>query len=530
MRIIKICLTFFLAISFTNCKSQVRENSTASSITQNKPNILIIYPDQLRRYSAGFWSEDNYSKHVVGKADPVITPNIDKLAKNGVVFTNAISNFPLCSPARGMLLTGMYPEQNGIWNNCHKNRDDSLKDDVVTITDLFYEAGYNTAYFGKCHWLKNDPLFDNNGNYVGKTENPGGHYLNNYDTYVPPGKSRHHIEYFYQSVKDVHFDPLVFSNDPNTIDGKKDGDLYQPKIFSVKNEAQKIVAYLQNKNGQRDSKKPFCMIWSINPPHNPWDDKNTDMDMLHKYYDVDKYPQIDETLVVRDNVDLNSNNSKHARHYFANVTSVDKYIGEVIDYLQEIGELDNTIVIVSSDHGEMLGSHGQQGKNVPELESYAIPFIVHWPKQLQAGIADVLFSVPDVLPSIMGLAGLKNKIPKEVQGNDFADLIKNEASNTVKKPEAALFMLSKYRGVITNRYALYLKKEGKTDFNSLEDISIDNGFLYDNVKDPYQLNKIILKDNPTVATALLVQLGKLLKKNNDPWYQKKFYSSLIPYN
>jgi arylsulfatase A-like enzyme len=220
----------------------------------------------------------------------------------------------------------------------------------------------------------------------------------------------------------------------------------------------------------------------------------------------------------------------HARHYFANVTSVDKYIGEVIDYLQEIGELDNTIIIVSSDHGEMLGSHGQQGKNLPELESYAIPFIVHWPNKLHSGITDVLFGVPDVLPTIMGLAGLGNKIPNEVEGNDFSELIKNEASNTtVKKPEAVLFMLSKYRGVITNRYALYLKKQNTEDFSNLEDISIENGFLYDNVADPYQVNKIRLKDKPIVAKDLFIQLGKLLKKTNDPWYQKKLYGEFIPY-
>ena len=354
---LKNTLLIVISLLLLSCKSEVKKEVAS---TTKKPNILIVFPDQLRRYSAGFWSEENYKKHVVGKPDPVLTPTIDKLAKNGVVFTQAVSNYPLCSPYRGMMLSGMYPEQNGIWNNCKKGREHSLKDDIATIPDLFFKAGYNTSYFGKCHWLKTEPLFDENGNYQGTTEAPGGHYVNTYDTYIPPGK-RHNIEYFYQALKDEHFNPRIYSNDPSTIEGKKDGELHLPKVFSAKNEAEKIIKYLKNENGQRNADKPFCMIWSMNPPHNPWDDENTDMETLHKHYDTDKFPEIDNKLVVRKNADLKVAN--YARHYYANVTSADNYIGQVIDELEKMGELDNTIVMFSSDHGEMLGSHSRTGKN-----------------------------------------------------------------------------------------------------------------------------------------------------------------------
>ena len=80
--------------------------------------------------------------------------------------------------------------------------------------------------------------------------------------------------------------------------------------------------------GQRDSDKPFCMIWSMNPPHNPWDEKNTDMDALHAHYDTDKFPEIDDAMIVRKNADKEV--AKYARHYYANVTSSDKYIGLVM--------------------------------------------------------------------------------------------------------------------------------------------------------------------------------------------------------
>ncbi|WP_366186143.1 sulfatase [Flavobacterium ovatum] len=517
-------LGIYLLFAFVSISSQSQIKKKA--VVATKPNILIIFPDQLRRYSAGFWSEAPYRQHVIGKPDPVVTPTIDKLAKNGVVVTKGISNFPLCSPYRGMLLSGMYPEQNGIWNNCKKDRDESLKDDVQTITDLFYGAGYNTAYFGKCHWLKNEPLFDTKGNYKGTLEAPGGNYVNEYDTYIPTGVKRHHIEYFYQALKDEHFNPHIYSSDPAAIDGKKDGELFLPKIYSPKNEAAKIVDYLKNDRNQRDTSKPFCMIWAMNPPHNPWDEKNTDMDMLHQYYDTDKFPKLDTSLVVRENADLKVAN--YARHYFANVTSSDAYMGVVIEELERMGALDNTIVIFTSDHGEMLGSHGHEGKNYIEMESMAIPFVVHWPKGLKAGIQDLMLSAPDVLPTAMGLAGLSQQIPNTVQGTNFSDLLQNPKTTTVKKPEAILLMLGNSRGVLTDRYTLCIE-ENKTPWDKKEVKDLARTFIYDNKNDPYQLKKISFKEQPEVAKKLLVQLGEKLKMANDPWYKSKKYNDLIPY-
>lgn len=523
-----LCFSIISVLLF-NCRTKtekIEPAKTHTSVTEKKPNILIIYVDQLRRYSAGFWSEKKYKDHVQGRPDPVITPHIDKLAKNGTVFTNAVSNYPLCSPARGMLLSGMYPEQNGIWNNCRKDRDDSLRDDIPTMTDLFYQAGYNTAYFGKTHWHKNDPLFDENSTYIGTTAAPGGHYMNTYDTYIPPGKSRHSIEYWYQSIRDLHYDPLVYSNDSSAILGKKDGELHKPKIFSPKNEARLIQSYLQNENAMRDTLKPFFIMWSINPPHNPWSNSNTDMESLKKNYDVDKFPQID-SLLVRENADFKVGN--YARHYFANVTSVDNYIGEVLYHLEEIDELDNTIVILSADHGEMLGSHSRKGKNTFETESLTVPLIIHWPKKLKDGqINDVLFSVTDILPTTMAMAGLKDQIPDSVEGKDFSKLVLNTSVSTIKKPEGVLLLLGNSRGILSERYTLCLK-QNKKPWDTKEGRELEAAYLYDNTEDPYQLTKIELDQLPEVSNALLTILGKELKRTNDPWYQKRLFSNIIVY-
>ncbi|MEC3907172.1 sulfatase [Tamlana sp. 2201CG12-4] len=510
-------IILFVFLTFVGCASleQNKKEKIIKRVSDN-PNILIILPDQLRRYSAGFWTEDYYKKSVVGKSDPVVTPTIDRLAKNGVVFTNGISNFPLCSPYRGMLMSGMYPEQNGIWNNCRIGRNESLRDDIATITDLFYKAGYNTSYFGKLHWLKPEPLFDENGNYIGTADEPGGHYVNQYDTYVPPGKARHSIEYFYQSLKDSHKNPLTYSNDPKAVNGKKDGELYQPKQFSSKIEAEKIIEYLQNKNNVRDTNKPFCMMWSLNPPHSPWEDQHTEMDVLKAHYDTDKYPTI-ASLVLRENAQTEK--AKHVRHYFAHVTSVDNYIGKVLEALERQGVLDNTIVVFTSDHGEMLGSHGLKSKNVIKTEALAIPLIIHWPKGIKSGINGILFGAPDILPTLMGLAGLEKNIPKEVQGINFAELIKDQSTKNIQKPESILLMLNSARGIMTERYILSVEedKEGVSTY------------IYDNLKDPYQFVKLPLDDHPKLSERLLKELASQLKKTNDPWFKHKEHAELIPY-
>ncbi|MEO1012503.1 MAG: sulfatase, partial [Bacteroidota bacterium] len=508
------------------CKEE--QKAEVSEVQDKSPNVLIIYPDQLRRYSAGFWSEAKYREYTIGKPDPVETPNMDRLAKNGVVFSNAISNFPLCSPARGMFLTGRFPEQNGIWNNCRVGREESLHDDLPAITDIFYEAGYNTAYFGKCHWLKNDPLFDKDGNYVGSNQHPGGHHTHRFDTYIPPGKSRHSIEYFYQSLtKNTHYDPVVFSSDPHAIMGKKDGEIHQVKAFSAKDESEKIISYLNNHNKVRDPNKPFFIMWATYPPHNPWDDENTDMGILEKYYGLDRFPELD-SLVVRDNADLEV--AKYARHYFAIVTSVDFYIGSVIRELEKMGELDNTIVILSSDHGEMLGSHGRKGKNTLKTEALGIPFIIHWPNGLKGGeINDMLFGVPDVLPTTLSLAGLKKSIPDNLEGMDFSSSLLTTQNMDFQEPQGILIILRNAKGIHTKRYTLCIE-ENKELWETKQVAELNGAYLYDNQSDPYQQEKIPLDQKPEIARSLLGLLGQELKRSNDPWYQERKYSGVIIYD
>lgn len=505
MRNLSLFILFlFSALLFTSCET--KKEATP-------PNVIFIFPDQYRSTSIGFWSQADNARYLQGAPDPVHTPNIDKLARGGVIFSRAVSNFPLCSPYRGMLMSGMFPDNNGLTGNCRSDRDLQLRTDAECITDVFAGAGYNVSYFGKCHWQKTEPLFDKNGNYVGSLEEPGGHLLNRYDTYVPPGPDRHSIDYFFQALKDEHFNPRVFSNDPKAIEGKKDGELYMPKRFSAEIESEKIIDYLENTHGQRDPNKPFFMIWSLNPPHNPWTEESTYMEFYDQYTN-NGVVELDKLLTHKNAVHKEGD---YAAYYFANVSAVDHFIGNVVDKLEELELDENTIICFSADHGEMLGSHGHQGKPYPETEAFNVPFIVKWGEKLQHRVEDLIIGVPDLMPTVLALAGLEEKIPAEVQGTSYAAEIKSPGSQ--EKPKSALYIDFDSRGVYTGDQTLVVlqKKDGTTEV-----------YGHDNLKDPEQLNRIPyaeLENGPV----LKVELERLLKTTGDKWATDKICNDFLNY-
>jgi len=500
-------ILFFGIIALGACRAQ-----------SEQPNVLIIFPDQYRQYSLGFWSQDGNSKYIHGVPDPVSTPALDKLAGEGVVFTQAMSNFPLCSPFRGMLLSGQYPYRNGLTANCHKDRTVGIKADGNAIANVFSSVGYETAYFGKCHWQRTEPVFDEKGNYVGTDKAPGGHFVNTYDTYVPPGVSRLGFKYFFQTLRDTHTDPLCYSNDPQAIEGLNDGDLFQPKRFNAALEAEVVLNYLDNSHGQRDASKPFFITWSLNPPHNPWTEEHTDMRFFSQYTERGK-ANIDK-LLLRENADKQV--GEYAPYYFANVSAVDYYIGKVLDKLEEIGQAENTIVIFTSDHGEMLGSHGQKGKPYPENEAYNIPFIVKWGKKLKHRVEDLMISVPDVMPTVLAMAGFEDRIPKTVQGHNFADIVADPVSAKTEKPKAVLYMDYNSRGLYAGDYTFVVQADNKDNFKE--------AFYYDNKQDPYQLHRIV-GDNmdKKLEESFKNELAQQLKAIDDKWACEKICGNYLSY-
>lgn len=110
------------------------------------PNVVFIMPDQFRRQAMGFWSREKYRGAINGTSDPVHTPNLDRFADESIVFSQAISTQPVCSPFRAMLMSGRFPEQNGVKVNCKAGRDSSLREDIECFTDVLAKAGYSLGY------------------------------------------------------------------------------------------------------------------------------------------------------------------------------------------------------------------------------------------------------------------------------------------------------------------------------------------------------------------------------------------------
>lgn len=491
--------------------------SKAEAAPRKRPNLLYVFPDQFRREAMGFWRKKEYAHALRTRTDSVVTPTLDKLAGQSIVFNQAVSTCPVCSPHRGMLMSGMYPWQNGVVNNCHETRTDGLRHDIRCFTDVLAGAGYDTAYVGKTHWERNDPLFDEKGNYVGATTPPGGHSMNAYDTYIPPGESRHGNDYWFQCVKDVHKDPRVYSNDTSRIQGRKDGEQYRPKIYSPKLEADVLVDYLKNGQGQRDASKPFCAIWAPNPPHNPYDSEQDCDEVAYREHYEGR-----EGLLNHPNAkgqETTPQAEKRVPFYFANVTGVDRQLGRVLQALDESGEADNTIVIFTSDHGEMMGSHGKFGKLVLYEESFCVPFMIKFPGRIEHRLEDLMISTVDIMPTVLGMLGLGHQIPETVEGEDFSRELLSGEWSTQSKPGSALFLgyNNRIKGVRTERYSFQVAEDGKQ-------------LLLDNEKDPYQMRPLKLDDIPKAdAGFILAELGRWLKTSNDPWYRERKLEDLIPY-
>ena len=131
--------------------------------------------------------------------------------------------------------------------------------------------------------------------------------------------------------------------------------------------------------------------------------------------------------------------AESARYYFASVTGVDRAFGQILDALKELGLDKNTIVVFASDHGEtMCSQHTEDPKNSPYSESMNVPFLVRFPNKIKPRVDDLMLSSPDIMPTLLGLAGLADSIPAEVQGRNYAPLSSMKAD--IVRPTGALYI------------------------------------------------------------------------------------------
>ena len=406
---------------------------------QRKPNVLFVLADQLRGCSVGYAGEE-----------AVRTPNIDAFAESGTICTNAISMFPVCGPYRGSLITGRTPTTTGLVIN-----DIPLKTNEVSIAHCFKASGYDTAYIGKWH--------------LDGPNRPGP---------VPPGPRRQGFEYWMGANFEHNYNRSYYTDN--------DGLLQVWPGWDAEAQTTHTIDYLR----KRDSENPFCLFLSWGPPHHPYR-------LVPQEY-MDMYDP--DTIEGRPNCPDVPRDDLWG--YYAQTTFLDDQFQRLLDTINDIGIEDETIIVFTSDHGDMHGSHGVYKKQWPWSEALKVPFVVRYPNIVpQGAILDAPLSVIDIMPTLLGLAGVP--IPDTVEGVDLSAVIQGEPA---KVPESVLIMNPcpfsigdkrgydqypdyqgmrlEYRGIITTRYT-YVH-------------TIDQPWLlFDNINDPYQINNLI--DDPAQA-------------------------------
>ncbi len=399
-----------------------------------------------------------------------------------------------------MLMTGMYPHANRVIANCMSKSEPfncELQVSDRCWSDVLKDNGYDLAYIGKWH------LDSPREPYVDCKNNKGDMKWNEWC--VP--ERRHGFDYWYAyGTYDYHLNPMYWRTN-----AKRD-EFHFVDQWGPKHEADMAIDYIKNKeNKYREEGQPFALVVSMNPPH-------TSYDQFPKKY-LDPYQgKSSDDLIVRPNVDKSGETKmsklalSQTKNYFANITGVDEQFGRILQAIDESGIREDTIVLFMSDHGNCLGTHNLVTKNNPFEESMRIPFIIRWPEKIKARHDDLLISVPDIYPTILGLMGFNSSVPASVKGVSHADLFLNEKG---ARPSSQLYLRIPYdnpgygdRGVRTHKYKLIV--------TALPD-QTKKILLYDLQSDPYELVNIA-ESNPNIVDQLVKnELYPWLVKTNDPW-------------
>jgi arylsulfatase A-like enzyme len=423
----------------------------AEAATKRAPNVLFIMPDEWR----------GQALHCMGNPD-VQTPHIDQLAAEGILFRQTFANTPVCCPARATILTGTYTSRNGMLAN-----DLRLKENVVTLADLYAQAGYRTGFIGKWH-LDGGPRV------------PG---------FVPPGPRRHGFQFWAAHECNHNYFYNWYFRDQNVpIVSEK----YEPEFWT-----DVAVEFLKEPHD-----KPFFLMLAPGAPHDPYVAPENYMER----YDPQK-------LTMEPNwvEGTPGGGRKEIAGYCAAITAIDDQVARLMQTLRDRKLEENTIVLFSSDHGNMLGSQGKILKRKPWEESIRVPGILRYPGVVPAGkTTDALFSHVDFAPTLLSLCGLP--IPAEMQG---ADVSRVAVGKTQEGPTAVLFQIfgpfhgdgteRAWRGVRTDRF-MYARWESGP------------WLLYDLQRDPHELHNLV--NDSAYATDLQnldAQLVNYMALVGDSW-------------
>lgn len=411
-----------LALGFLLLSCQTQKKNNPSSENNTKPNIVFIFSDDHATQAITAYN-DRYK-------DISPTPNIDKIAHDGAILTNAFSTNAICGPSRAAIITGKYSHVNGYYKNY---RGGYFDNEQWSYPKALQQNGYTTVLVGKWH-LASEPK--------------------GFDYY------KYHIDHGEQGV---YWNPTYNEN----------GKTIKEKGYATNITTDFALEWLD----QSDKKKPFCLLLQYKAPHREWapDEKYVNLfegqelpfpDNFNDEYlgreqtagdthmTMDYLNRRDLKLSPPDNLNdkqkrkwLDYGNKpgqtatpsdtlkgdelrrwkyqRYIKDYLATIRSVDDNIGRVLQYLKDNNLEDNTIVVYASDQGFFLGEHGWFDKRWMYEESMRMPLIIKYPGKIKPNtvINDIISNI-DIAPTLLDFAGIKS--PKDVQGKSFKPMLTGE--------------------------------------------------------------------------------------------------------
>lgn len=466
--------------------AQGTENRTSHAGQALHPNVLIIHCDQLAAWTLGCYGGNEIGTH-----------NIDRLAAEGTLATNFYANTPVSTPSRGCFLSGLYPTEHGAFKN-----DRQIRQDIPTFASELRDAGYATGYFGKWHLDGNPkrPGWDIRGKDMGWSDRRSMYSFGHYKTI--------------RAQKDTHPE---FSKEVSA-----EAATYPTDWFT-----DRALEFIEAHKGG-----PFCAMLSIPDPHGPY--------LIRPPYDT-MYPpeqiKLPATLTEEPATDhffyiesrmksdrksgkteyelILKNIRRDKSAYFGAIKCIDDNIGRIIRYLEKSGLYDNTIIVFTADHGDLMGEHARMAKAVPFESSARIPFIIRYPKLIpRGGRSKRVASCIDFYPTILELTGTPQQ--GRISGRSLAPQLCGRQDAWTDKVFFRSYSANyPWVGVVTGEYKLVYGSrdpEGKA-------------LLIDRRNDPEErYNRF---EDPTYAPVIKQLTDDILRycrEHNDPhgeWLEKR---------
>jgi len=442
-----------------------------------RPNILFIMTD-------------DHASHAISAYGSRVneTPNIDRLAREGMLFRNCFVTNSICGPSRAVILTGKYSHLNGFFRNGN-----TFDGSQQTVAKLLQKAGYQTAIVGKWHLGSQPTGFD----YWNILPGQGAYYN---PVLIEMGERKKHEGYVTDIITDLTLDYL---------EHKRDGDKPFFLMYHHKAPHRNWQPSPEHKEMFKDKKIPEPPTFN--------DDYSTRGTAAHKQaMTLAKHFRVPYDSKVKPPEGLEGQALKewfyqrYMQDYLACIASVDDNLGRVLDYLKESGLEKNTVVFYTSDQGFYLGDHGWYDKRFMYEESLRTPLIVRWPGVVEPGSEneDIVLNL-DFAETFLDIAGAE--IPDDMQGRSLVPVLAGDTPDDWR--EAMYYRYYEYPGAhsVHKHYGVRTDRYKLIHFHEL-----DEWELYDLQEDPHEVNNVYGKPPyAQITKALKQKLAELQKKYKD---------------